>query len=86
MKHNAVLCTRLICGQNTLAYGGNNTPAGARRSSLEEGFFDLKDSEVGEYILEMIQKGFPIFSEYGLDFCKQHVLDDAVSRVRYSMI
>jgi hypothetical protein len=58
----------------------------ARNSILEDGFFDLKDSAVGEYMLEMEQKGFPFFSEYGLDFCKQHVLDDAVSRMKYSMV
>ena len=50
----------------------------ARKSILEEGFFDPKDSEVVEYILEMAQRDFPFFSEYGLDFCKQHVLDDSV--------
>jgi hypothetical protein len=55
----------------------------AKKSILEEGFFDLNDPAIGEHILKMAEKGFPFFTEYGLDFCKDHVLDDKVSRTRY---
>jgi len=48
----------------------------AKKSILEEGFFDLNDSVVGKPIQEMEQEGFPFFTEYGLDFCKKYVLDD----------
>jgi hypothetical protein len=51
----------------------------ANKSLSEEGFFALEDSVVGEGILEMEKRGFEYFSEYGLDFCKQHVLNE-VSR------
>lgn len=50
----------------------------AKKSLRDEGFFDFNDSTVGEHISEMARKAFPYLSEYGLDFCKQHVLDDVV--------
>jgi len=49
----------------------------ANKSLRDDGFFDLSDSSIGEHISEMEQKAFPFFSQYGLDFCKQYVLDDA---------
>jgi hypothetical protein len=57
----------------------------ANESLSEEGFFDLKDVAVGDGILEMEKRGFEYFSEYGLDFCKQHVLNE-VSRTKHSMV
>ena len=48
----------------------------ARRSLLEEGFFDLNDSTVGNRVLEMERRGFPYLTEYGMDFCKQFAFDD----------
>jgi hypothetical protein len=54
----------------------------AKRCLDRDGFFDLEDSAMGEYVLGMEQRGFPYISEYGLDFCKKRVLDDAVSRMR----
>ncbi|KAI8710401.1 hypothetical protein NCS52_01576700 [Fusarium sp. LHS14.1] len=48
------------------------------KSIVDEGFFGLKDSAIGEDILEMERKGFPYFSEYGLDFCKRHVLNERI--------
>ncbi|PVH69048.1 hypothetical protein DL98DRAFT_506210 [Cadophora sp. DSE1049] len=50
----------------------------ANKSLSEEGFFALEDSVVGEGILEMEKRGFEYFSEYGLDFCKQHVLNERI--------
>lgn len=50
----------------------------------ENGFFDLEDSTMGEYVRQMECRGFPFVSEYGLDFCKERVLDDQVSMVRLS--
>ena len=55
----------------------------ANKSLRDEGFFDLNNPSVGEHISEMEQRAFPYFSEYGLDFCKQYVLDDAVGGMRY---
>lgn len=52
----------------------------ARKSVLEDGFFSMDDSVVGEHVLGMQQKDFPFASEYGLEFCKLNVLDD--TRIR----
>lgn len=54
----------------------------ARRSLLEEGFFDLNDSTVGDRVLEMEMRGFPYLTEYGMDFCKQFAFDE-VSGMRH---
>lgn len=54
----------------------------ARRTLLEEGFFDLNDSTVGDRVLEMERRGFPYLTEYGMDFCKQFAFDE-VSDMRY---
>jgi hypothetical protein len=37
---------------------------------LEDGFFSMDDSVVGEHVLEMQQKDFSFASEYGPEFCK----------------
>ena len=52
----------------------------ARKSILEDRFFPMYDSVVGEHVLEMEQKDFPFASEYGLEFCKLNFLDDTVSK------
>jgi hypothetical protein len=54
-------------------------------SEDEEGFFDLKDLAVGDGVLEMEKRGFDYFSEYGLDFCKQYILN-TVSRRKHSTV
>ena len=57
----------------------------ARKSILEDGFFSMDDSVVGEHVLEMEQKDFPFASEYGLEFCRLNFLDDTVGKgERYS--
>lgn len=56
----------------------------AKRRLDENGFFDLEDPAMGEYVWQMEHRGFPFVSEYGLDFCKERVLDDEVSTVRPS--
>ena len=48
------------------------------KSLFDDGFIDLHDSGVGEHISELERKGFPYFTEYGLDFCKTEVLDNQV--------
>lgn len=59
----------------------------ARKSILEDGFFLINDSVVGEHVLEMQQKEFPFSLEYGLDFCKLNVLDNTVgNRTKISLI
>ncbi|KAF1840118.1 uncharacterized protein K460DRAFT_410724 [Cucurbitaria berberidis CBS 394.84] len=52
----------------------------ALQSLLEEGYFILEDAGVGGIVSEMEQSGFDFLSPYGLDYCKQHVLDN--TRVR----
>jgi hypothetical protein len=47
----------------------------AKEALFKEGFLDWKDSAVGDGIQEMEKRGFEFFSEYGLDFCKQYVLN-----------
>ena len=54
--------------------------ADARKSILEDGFFSMNDSVVGEHVLEMQQRDFPFVSEYGLEFCKLNFLDDTVGK------
>ena len=39
------------------------------------GYSELQDSVVGDSVLEMEKRDFVFFTEYGLDFCKQHVLN-----------
>ena len=51
----------------------------AMKSLDEGGFFDLEDSATGEFVDQMERKGFPFVSDYGLNFCKERVLDDQVS-------
>ena len=48
------------------------------------GYSELKDSMVGDGVWEMEKRGFVFFTEYGLDFCKQHVLN-SVRRTKYFM-
>lgn len=50
----------------------------ATRALEVDGFFDL-GAAVGEPLLEIERRHFPYASAYGLDFCKQHVLDDKAS-------
>ncbi|CAG8005772.1 unnamed protein product [Penicillium olsonii] len=53
----------------------------ARRTLLEEGFFDLNDSTVGDRVLEMERRGFPYLTEYGMDFCKQFAFDERIRSI-----
>ncbi len=53
----------------------------AERSLLQDGFFALHDPLVGERIMEMEQRDFQYFTEYGLDFCKQFAFDEVRRRV-----
>jgi hypothetical protein len=56
-----------------------------RKSILEDRFFSMYDSVVGEHVLDMQQKDFPFASEYSLEFYKLNFLNDTVSkRERYS--
>ncbi|KAK4107107.1 hypothetical protein N656DRAFT_720756 [Canariomyces notabilis] len=57
------------------------TAEDARKSILEDGFFLVRDPQIGERVKEMEGKGFPYASEYGLDFCKVNVLDDRVRTI-----
>jgi hypothetical protein len=47
----------------------------AKETLFKQGFLDWKDLAVRDGIKEMERRGFEFFSEYGLDFCKQHVLN-----------
>lgn len=50
------------------------------RSQLDRnGFVDLEDGAMGDYVQQMERKGFPLVSDYGLAFCKERVLEDEVS-------
>ena len=42
---------------------------------FKDGFLVQKDSAVGDGIQEIEKKGFEFFSENGLDFCQQYVLN-----------
>lgn len=51
----------------------------ANRTLEGEGLVDLEDSSIGEHIVDMEQRRFPFSTEYGLDFCITHVLQNEVS-------
>ncbi|KAG4425785.1 hypothetical protein IFR04_000992 [Cadophora malorum] len=45
---------------------------------FKDGFLVQKDSAVGDGIQEIEKKGFEFFSENGLDFCQQYVLNTRI--------
>jgi hypothetical protein len=49
-----------------------------------DGLLDVKDSRIGEEVQRMKDARFPVRRAEGLNFCKQNVLDDTVSR-KYSV-
>ncbi|KAK4118164.1 hypothetical protein N657DRAFT_667302 [Parathielavia appendiculata] len=53
----------------------------ANHRLLEDGFTVLDDPLVGERITEMAERGFPYFTEYGLDFCKQFAFDERIRSI-----
>jgi hypothetical protein len=60
----------------------------ATKSLQEDGFLDLNESEVGNLVLGMEQKGFQhlsLLSPYGLDYYKQYVVDHLVTNEMLSM-
>ncbi|KAJ6001019.1 hypothetical protein N7481_001428 [Penicillium waksmanii] len=58
----------------------------ARHCLLEEGFFDLNDSTVGNRVSEMERRGFPYLTEYGMDFCKQFAFDERIRSILESSL
>lgn len=48
----------------------------AKKSLDQEGFYRLHDSELSNAISDMEQRGFPFWTEDGLNFCRKHVLTD----------
>ncbi|KAK4071304.1 hypothetical protein Purlil1_13471 [Purpureocillium lilacinum] len=56
-------------------------PVSAEQTLLEEGFCLAKDARVGEDIVEMQKRGFAYYSNYGLDFCEQHVLNEQIRSI-----
>ncbi|CAD6445933.1 5398761d-2153-434d-b04a-641ca121d054 [Sclerotinia trifoliorum] len=60
------------------------SPEAVKESLFQEGFFYLEDLAVGEGILEMEKRGFEYFSEYGLNFCKQHILNARIMSIAES--
>jgi hypothetical protein len=54
--------------------------ADVRKTISRDAYLYVEDPAVGECVKAMRGDGFPIESEDGLDFCKQNVLDDTVSR------
>jgi hypothetical protein len=54
--------------------------ADVRRLFAEGAVYSIEDPVIGERVQEMQRNGFPIESMEGLDFCKQNVLDDRVSK------
>ena len=51
----------------------------ALQSLNEEGFVVLEDAGVGGIVSEIEQRKFTFLSLHGLDYCKEHILDDTVS-------
>lgn len=42
---------------------------------LEKGFYSWEEASVGSRVLELQEKEFPYFTEYGLDFCADFAFD-----------
>ncbi|KAH7137577.1 hypothetical protein EDB81DRAFT_655809 [Dactylonectria macrodidyma] len=53
----------------------------AQRALREDGFIDLQDTRIGEYVQQMELRKFPFFSKWGLESCKTYVFDDEVRRI-----
>ncbi|KAG8411541.1 hypothetical protein J3458_015598 [Metarhizium acridum] len=65
-----------------MSTGDNHGFEDAENLLLNEGFFLAEDSALGDDISEMERRRFPYYSEYGLEFCSQHVLNQwGVARV-----
>ena len=47
----------------------------ADKSLLEKGFVEFDDPSLGASIVDMERRGFPYFTEYGLEFCAKFALD-----------
>ncbi|KJZ69323.1 hypothetical protein HIM_11281 [Hirsutella minnesotensis 3608] len=56
-------------------------PMSAEESLFEDGFFYARDAALGEDISEMQRRGFPYYSNYGLDFCQQYVLNERIRTI-----
>ncbi|KAJ0123551.1 hypothetical protein J7T55_012016 [Diaporthe amygdali] len=48
----------------------------AERALADDGFLELDAPGIGRSILELERRRFPLASEHGLDFIRQHILDD----------
>lgn len=44
------------------------------KALFEDGFLNLNDSTIGKCVDDYEQRGFPYSTEYGLDFCKEHIV------------
>lgn len=47
----------------------------AEKSLLERGFYCWEDISAGNRVSELEKRGFPYFTEYGLDFCADFAFD-----------
>lgn len=58
------------------------SPDVAKKALHEKGFIYWEDPALEEAISMMAQKGFAFWTLDGLDFCRQRVLYEAVSRTK----
>ena len=68
-------CERRQLSPDTSRESAISSVEAAKETLFEHGFLDRKDPTVGNGIQEIEKKGFEFFSEYGLDFCQQYVLN-----------
>jgi hypothetical protein len=61
---------------------GAFSPDVAKRALRDNGFIYWEDPALEEAISMMAQKGFAFWTLDGLEFCKQRVLYEAVSRTK----
>lgn len=52
------------------------------RALAEYGFLELDAPKIGECLLDLERRGFPLASEHGLDLIQQHILDDEVNTLQ----
>ncbi|KAH7151931.1 hypothetical protein B0J13DRAFT_582863 [Dactylonectria estremocensis] len=59
-----------------------DTPlAVAEKSLLERGFYCWEDISAGNRVSELASRGFPYFTEYGLDFCADFAFDSRIQSI-----
>lgn len=61
------------------------SPEAKEKKLFEDGVFWASDSHVGDDVAELEKRGFPYYSEYSLDVCQRHVLNEVMKPTSVEM-